>query len=808
MKLNAMPPSNKWIGSMLAACLSALSFSVSGETPLVMEYDSPAGTWNEALPIGNGRLGAMVYGGPGMERLQLNEDTLWAGRPNYALEPRMRDEIPKIRSRILAGDADGALREFKGKRFGTSKNGNSFAYQTIGSLCLKFPGHDFPTRYRRSLSLEDAVVRVEYDVGGVTFSRETFASLADDVIVLRLAASRPGAISFTAFFEGPWQREAKATDEAGTLTLVGRGSAMHGVGGCVRFCTRLKPMVKGGSVSSDNGVLFVEGADEVVLWCSSATSFRDWRDGSSVDERAKADRLLSRAVSQDPEPYRAVLRRHADAYAAQFNRCRVDFGPDPAPGRTIPERLASFKKTRDPHLAALYFAFGRYLLISSSQPGTQPPTLQGIWNEWLAPPWNSSYTININLEMNYWPVDVANLSGLVEPLLKSLEESAVSGARTARDMYGARGWVMHHHMDIWRITVPVHGPGGLWPMGGAWLSAQLWDHWLFTRDREFLARAYPVMKGAAEFFLDVLVENPATGNLAVVPGVSPENVPARQRANRNLWTTGASSDAQILRDLFAAVLGAAAELGLEQEDAAVLKEIAEKRSRLEPLRIGRWGQLQEWTEDMDDPEDHHRHVSHLYCVYPSAQVTPCEPDLFKAAQTSLNARGDVATGWGMGWRVALWARFLDGERACRVLDEQLSPTYATLGGTCRGGTYPNLLDAHPPFQIDGNLGCIAGMAEMLVQSHRKTADGEVAIDVLPALPSAWAAEGRAAGLKARGGIELSFEWKDGRVTNLRVDSHAGVPAVIRYNGLEKRVSASEPGTDPAKQLKDGAKHEG
>ena len=781
---------NEKVKPMLAVCLSALLFPVLGGALLVMEYDSPAATWNEALPIGNGRLGAMVYGAPGMERLQLNEDTLWAGGPNYALEPRMKEEIPRIRSRILAGDADGALREFREKRLGTSKNGNSFAYQTIGSLCLKFQGHDFPTRYRRSLSLEDAVARVEYDVGGVTFTRESFVSLADDVVIVRLRASRPGSLSFTAFFESPWQRYAKSTDEDGTLTLAGNGSEMHGVGGCIRFCTRLKPTVKGGRVSSDNGVLFVEDAAEAVLWCSTATSFRDWQDGKSVDECAKADRFLSNAMSLGCD---AALRRHADAYAAQFNCCRVDFGPDPAPGSTIPERLASFKKTRDLHLAALYFAFGRYLLISSSQPGTQPPTLQGIWNEWLMPPWNSSYTVNINLEMNYWPVDVANLSGLIEPLLKSLEESAVSGARTARDMYGARGWVMHHHMDIWRITVPVHGPGGLWPMGGAWLSAQLWDHWLFTRDREFLARAYPVMKGAAEFFLDTLVENPATGNLAVVPGVSPENVPARQRASNNLWTTGASSDAQILRDLFAAVLGAAAELGREQEDAAVLKEIAEKRSRLEPLRIGHWGQLQEWTEDMDDPEDRHRHVSHLYCAYPSAQVTPDTPDLFKAAQTSLDARGDVATGWGMGWRVALWARFLDGERAYRVLEEQLSPTYATLAGTYRGGTYPNLLDAHPPFQIDGNLGCAAGIAELLVQSHRKTADGEIAIDILPALPSAWAAEGRATGLKARGGFELSFEWRDGRVTRLQVDSHAGMPAVLRYNGLERRVSASDPG---------------
>ena len=582
-----------------------------GHAPaLSLDYDSPAGTWNEALPIGNGRLGAMVYGAPGMERMQLNEDTLWAGGPNCAVEPKMKDELPKIRERILAGDADGARASFEAKRLKVSKNENSFAYQTIGSLCLKFPGHDFPARYRRSLSLDDAVARTEYSVGGATFTREAFASLADDVIVVRLRTSRPGSLSFTAFFESPWLRLAKSTDEDGDLVLSGSGSAMHGVGGSVRFCTRLKPTVKGGTVRADNGVLFVEGADEAVLWCSAATSFRDWQDGKSVDERAKADRLLSAAVRLGCD---AALSRHIAAYSAQFGRCRLDLGPDPFPGRTIPERLASFKETHDPYLAALYFAFGRYLLISSSQQGTQPPTLQGIWNEWLQPPWNSSYTVNINLQMNYWPVDVANLPELVEPLLKALEECSVSGARTAHDMYGARGWVMHHHMDIWRTTVPVHGPSGIWPTGGAWLAAQLWDHWLFTRDRAFLARAYPVMKGAAKFFLDVLVENPATGRLTVVPGISPENIPAPQRKSGNNWTAGASSDAQILRDLFAAVLGAAKALGHEQEDMAVLREIAEKRARLEPLRIGRWGQLQEWTDDVDDPEDHHRHVSHLYC---------------------------------------------------------------------------------------------------------------------------------------------------------------------------------------------------
>ena len=767
---------------------SVPGFPSANGAGLTMNYESPAGNWNEALPIGNGRIGAMVFGGPGMERLQLNEDTIWAGRPNCAIEPKMKEVIPEIRRRILAGEPDEAYEWFKKNKFRSSANGDSFAYQTVGSLLLKFEGHDFPSDYSRSLSLEDAVARVSYTVDGVRFSREMFTSLADDVFVVRLKASKPGTVSFTSFFESPHLRMSKATDANGVLTLRGTGTRMHGQAGCVRFCVRLKPVAKGGTVVSDNGVLSVKGADEVVLWCSIATSFRDWTDGSSVDECAKADLLLKRAIARGADD---VLRRHVSAYGTQFNRCRLDLGPDPFPGRTVPARLADFKKTRDPYLAMLYFAFGRYLLISSSQPGTQPPTLQGIWNEWLDPPWKSSYTVNINLEMNYWPVETTNLSDLIEPLLKALEESAVSGARTAKEMYGARGWVMHHHMDIWRTTVPVHGLNGIWPTGGAWLSTHLWEHWLFTRDHATLARSYPVMKGAAEFFLDILVADPMTGNLTVVPGVSPENKPRGRRQRYNGWTRGASSDAQILRDLFAAVLESAKILGREAEDATVLKEIAEKRAKLEPLRIGRWGQLQEWTEDLDDPDDRHRHVSHLYCAYPSAQVTPDEPKLFKAAQVSLNARGDVATGWGMGWRVALWARFLNADRAYGVLEEQLTPTYATLGGAYRGGTYPNLFDAHPPFQIDGNFGCTAGVAEMLLQSHRVTKSGEVVLDVLPSLPSAWDAKGSVTGLKGRGAFVVSFSWVNGRVTHVAVDSLKGIPAVIRFNGREERIPAEK-----------------
>lgn len=756
------------------------SLPIVAENTHQLWYDRPAMTWTQALPIGNGTMGGMVFGTPAVERIQLNEETIWAGQPNQVCNPAAKENLPKVRQLIFEGKYKEAelLANEKVMPLGAGQN-CGMPYQPFGDLWIAMPGHADYTGYERLLDLDNARSVVRYTVDGVQYEREMLAPLGSKVITIHLTASRPGMISFTASFNTP-HADVLVGGEGKEATLTGVTAKHENLKGKVRFQGRMTVQTKGGQSSQADGQLSVKAADEATLYVTVGTNVINYKDITG-DEEAQSRQRLHDATGKG---YEQLKKQHEELYHRYYDRVRIDLGKDQYAGMPTSKRIEQFAATKqkgmpDNHLVATYFQFGRYLLICSSQPDNiNPANLQGIWNEKMLPSWDSKYTTNINLEMNYWPSEVCNLTEMNGPLFRLIREISETGRQTAKDMYGADGWVLHHNTDQWRITGPVdRSTSGLWSTGSGWLCRHLWEHYLYSGDKEFLREAYPIMLEAARFYTQTLVKHPRLGYLVICPGESPEH---GGKGRKSPLDAGVTMDNQIVTELFTEVLQAAKVLG---DSNPLLQTIREQLTQLPPMKVGSWGQLQEWLDDVDDPKDDHRHFSHLYGLYPSNQITAFRtPELFEAAKVSLQHRGDVSTGWSMGWKVCSWARFFDGNHAYKLIQDQLTLTADTflIFGTTKqhGGTYPNMFDAHPPFQIDGNFGCTAGIAEMLLQSHETDNNGSFILHLLPALPDVWK-EGSISGLRARGGFEVSMNWSGNRLQKAVVKSMNGGKLTIR-----------------------------